>query len=92
MLTITRKGLAETGVVTFLTLLASKSGIALGCPVFCKAIEAQVIAFHNGQSLLGIHNYITIVGLVITLAECTCWLFSLLSITAVGPLICMCVK
>jgi len=79
-------------VVIFHTLLVSKSGIALECSVFYKAIEAQVIAFHNGQSLLGIHNYITIVGLVITLAECTCWLLFLLTITAVGPLICMYVK
>ena len=73
-------------------MLASKPGIALGCPVLCKAIKAQVIVFHNGQCLLGVHNYITIVGLVITLAECTCWLLFLLIITDVGPLICMCVK
>jgi len=92
LLTVTRKRLAETSVATFLTFLASKPEIALGCPVLSKTIKTQVFMFHNGQSLLGIHNYTTIVGLVITLAECTCWLPFLLTIMDVGPPICTCVK
>lgn len=68
-------------VILFLTLSASKLGVALCCLELCYILETQNFLLHNSQPLLRINSLATLEGFVVTLTKHTNW-FSFLLIIA----------